>query len=289
MTIILLADIWNTFATIGAFCSGIGLLFAGWQIYLSRRDAHKLHSIQESLTTRYISDFPDFLNDIIELLQGATESVHIVCDVPAYALYSAPKRSLRYRNVLQELALDGKPVKIVHLDDKRVTGLHDEQFSCTDEEWTRWKASEVEKGRLRKFCDRYFPSDPEAKELNQDEFRVQLTDQHRRTLEHDFENICTFPVATPISLYFWIADEKKAILSVPSFFENAVEFGFMTEDSRLIRALLHMHRRLMQESTTSCDSGTHGEQDGAIQSATAPKKNARVNSKAAKKHKPQPK
>jgi hypothetical protein len=51
-------------------------------------------------------------------------------------------------------------------------------------------------------------------------------------------------------IYFWIADQKEAIFSIPTFSQND-EYGFQTSDPSLIEGLLQMHERYRTEPKPS--------------------------------------
>ncbi len=61
-------------------------------------------------------------------------------------------------------------------------------------------------------------------------------EQHRVLVE-DFRGLVRAEHPSMLPLYLWIADDKVAIFSIPTFAPGAREAGFLTRDSKLIAEL----------------------------------------------------
>jgi hypothetical protein len=75
-------------------------LFTGWQ---NRRASVQLNEILNSLSTRFLGEYPKHIPEIVEALPKARSSVKILCDAPAYGAYANSELHLRYVNVIEEL------------------------------------------------------------------------------------------------------------------------------------------------------------------------------------------
>ncbi|MDR1383496.1 MAG: hypothetical protein LBJ67_06590 [Planctomycetaceae bacterium] len=87
----------------------------------------KLKKIEQSLSTRYIGIFPDYLPQINELLSEteAGDSIIIFEDVLYYGIFSAPQEFKQMINQLIYLANNGHSITIAHYN---VNGRNPRQF-----------------------------------------------------------------------------------------------------------------------------------------------------------------
>ena len=74
-------------------------------------------------------------------------------------------------------------------------------------------------------------------DLTPDQFKEEIGKLHNRLIMHDLKRAKIQEVEGQIPVYFWMVDDKKAVFSIPYFYEEFIENGFYTKDPILIDAL----------------------------------------------------
>lgn len=222
----------------------IALLVGGYHVWEIRKALANLAAVRNSLSTQYLGKFPGFTSNIIDLMNSATHSLLVFCDFPGYADFSDPAKALEYRHAIERKKQQKVKVDVTCLDaDSRLKYLR-EQFPA--QKWSGWAADPTKRDAVLRFVQaRSDRTDPEKVTVSE---LVQIF--------HDAdENLIKQPFLKPtrqislhMPIYFWIADEQRAIFSIPTLSDDAVEHGFITSDNALIKALLEMHSRYKKES-----------------------------------------
>jgi len=192
----------------------------------------------ESLSTRFIGTFPLFLPNIVELIRNARKSVIVFCDFPGYGGFSDPDNGLAYRQALERQIQLGHRVELTCADLERRQRQSAELLNRV--RWDDWRAENRENILAFLAVHRNI-ADPLA--VTRDQlFRI-LDDVDEQLLRQVFrKDIVQLPVDMPI--YFWIADDRIAVFSVPAMAGTALEYGFRTSDRALIQAFLDIRERL---------------------------------------------
>jgi hypothetical protein len=192
----------------------------------------------ESLSTRFIGTFPHFLPSIVDLIQQAKTSVIVVCDYPGYGRVSDPDNGLAYRHALERQIQLGRRVELTCMDRERRRRQAAELWNRMN--WDDWRAENRDK--ISTFVAAH-DNIAEPLTITRDEFLRILDEGDEQLLGQLFrKNAVQLPVDIP--LYFWIADERVAVFSVPTLAVTAFEYGFRTSDRALIQALLDVRQRL---------------------------------------------
>ena len=90
----------------GLLFTVIALSFSLWQISEARK-------ITDSISTRYIGEFPDFIEQINDLLSEAKEEIIIMTDVLGYGMYSNPEGFHKYLSIIEKKASEECSIKFV--------------------------------------------------------------------------------------------------------------------------------------------------------------------------------
>src|SRR5438874_340478 len=105
---------WKTAADATGWMVGLAALIIGvvhvHEIKQTAQNLNALHDslsgdlrkVQSSLSTQFAGPFPDFLDDVISTIKTAQHSLVVLCDIPAYADFSDPSRSLIIRQLLEQ-------------------------------------------------------------------------------------------------------------------------------------------------------------------------------------------
>lgn len=258
----------------GLILAVIGLVVAAWQVKDARslatelrqlRDdarshANELLNIRDSLSTRFIGEFPYYIPEIARLISQARHDIVIVCDVPAYGHFSNYRAYVDYKNALTAKLAEDIRVEIVCLEKNQRIRRHIDQFAGPDknkvaENWASRLERDDFQDRLKAFIARERPASSEKitqkvtpEQIPFEKFQALVDQAHERTLQNDFRNavVCCANIDLPV--YFWIIDGVRAIFSIANFASDAreygtVEIGFITLDPKLISAFKELSRQ----------------------------------------------
>lgn len=205
--------------------------------------ASSIVEIQQSLSTKFIGEFPSYMDDLIALIEGANRCVTIVCDYVGYGLFSNREQFLQYSQAIQ-IKINAKVnVRYVLLDKKRRSELHDAQFAKYTRDkkaWERWR--EEHRTRLETFC-KFYACGCTSADIDNAAFKAALEGAELELLDTVFRGGDLREIDFQTSVYFWIRDESEVIFTIPSFSEEAKEFGFRSTDEPLIKSFLGIYDR----------------------------------------------
>lgn len=222
----------------------IALLVGGYHIWEIRKALANLATVRNSLSTQYLGKFPGFTSNIIELMNSATHSLVVFCDFPGYADFSEPVQALEYRHAIERKRQQKVDVDVTCLDANSRLKYLREQFP--EQKWGRWPTDPAKREAILRYVQpRSDRTEPEKLTLAE---LVQIFhDADESLIKQPFLKP-TRQISLHMPIYFWIADEQRAIFSIPTLSDDAVEHGFVTSDNALIKALLEMHDRYKKES-----------------------------------------
>jgi hypothetical protein len=226
---------------------------------------HKGHSqikaikdVKQSLSTRYLGKFPDFIPDITNLIGDAKRTITIACDFPGYGMFSAPRRFKLYLQAIESRLIHNQcNIIMIHLGTSLRRRTLDEQFPTEERDWNEWKKNNENNNNLVKFI-RYYPWPSSTigsinlkdfkglkeikaiiKLINIKDFKHVLEKEEIKLLErfYNYPNAILCLTKVHMAIHFWIIDDKEAIFSIPTYEEGSEEVGFKTSDRSLIDAL----------------------------------------------------
>ncbi|HEX3324089.1 MAG TPA: hypothetical protein VHR65_02960 [Solirubrobacterales bacterium] len=213
---------------------------------IGERLQESVKSLEGQLSTKQLGLFPDFMPDIVDLLDEAEGEVLICCDHPAYGVFSAFSEYESYATAIQRKVKQGIPVSLLCNDEARCEELREIQITIGGE-WSKWRQKENMRDFLTKYGDtkqrwsvRLWPV-----RIDKDEFLEVLAKADERALLEVFAGV---PAGRKVKthdvlpIYFWMASgtrkrKARAVFAMASLTEGAFEVGFQTEDPGLILAL----------------------------------------------------
>lgn len=199
-----------------------------------------LQEVKASLTTRYLGPFPQYMPDIIAVVGGAKEKLVICCDFPAYGRFADPTRWLEYEQAIERKIHSGIRVSLTCLDADCRVKFNSEQFSKEIGEWDDWKRSKLGEASLKELIDYYGDRGETIDTLSRERFQELLEKSDQRMLAGPFGRAERREIHDLMPIYFWLADGRSAVFSIPSFAGKVTEYGFITFDQKLISAFEEM-------------------------------------------------
>jgi hypothetical protein len=216
-----------------------------------RQTVTELDSISNTLPTRHIGQFPEYLEHIVTLVTNAKKSVTVLCDFPAYGSFSAPDTFLAYHQALERhLNLNRVVVALTCLTEPSRLNLIREQFSKQQSNWSDWKFKADSRSKLERFLEHRGRA-ATVDTLTFESFAEFLEDENVRALQDMFAGAHLQTVESYVPVYFWLVDDKEAVFALPSF-DRTTETGFYTRDSALIEGfkdVLSRYHRQTQATT----------------------------------------
>jgi hypothetical protein len=205
------------------------------------------HLISMHLETEYIGEFPSYLDKITDCLRQATNTILIACDVPTYASFSNYRAHMNYFATLAEVKSAGIAIKILTPVEERRRIECYTQFARTAEQWSQLKK------------DPEFVKNLKALELRRggvgidspDALVDALLSTHTTALRQLREDIAAsvHELDMPFPIHVWIADDKRAVFTVPDHGSNSSEYGFQTKDPNFVKAITSIWQRYESNKT----------------------------------------
>lgn len=125
------------------------------------RDAHKqaklmesqsnaLGFVTQSLTTRYIGPFPEYLPQVADLIETAKVELRIITGNPVPAYFSAPNVFMNYSHAIERKVRSGVDVTMTCMDQSQRLKRLKLQFPTSQEAWEAWLP--VHRGEVETFA-----------------------------------------------------------------------------------------------------------------------------------------
>lgn len=194
-----------------------------------RRLEAAVGNLRGEVETHYIGKFPDFMPDIIDVLRGAEKDVTIFCDLPAYGVVSNPRCFQKYMRAIEERAED-VPVRMLHLN---AQGREVNLRIQAGDEWS------IDGSGVA-----FAQSAGATPDIDRGEFlNLVEREQVKALARFKDADVVTNETDLLMPLYFWIADQKRAVFALTQFDPEAHEAGFVTASPNLIAAMRGIFER----------------------------------------------
>lgn len=246
--------------------------------------SQRLEGVSESIQTQPIGEFPDFLPHITDLLAKAEKSITIMCDAPAYGIYSNGVEFDAYvaalKSKIAQRAQDpGFVVDLMFLGDlerEAVQRNSTQRHVTTPDGWVEWRDSDPTAELLRALIRRValichpestLPSEDDVvKRISNyafDDFVSDFYDVDEALLARDFHGAkrrllifrdeagASRVTSLGPSIYFWMRDGLEAVFVVVPLGEKvgeSREIGFRTRDPSMIDALRGVFSRYQRSA-----------------------------------------
>ena len=212
----------------------------------SKAELKNLETIQGSISTRYLAEFPFFIPDIVKLIKDARTEVNIFCDIPAYGQFTARSDWIQYSQAIESLN-DNVKIKLTCLNPERRVAFYHEQF-LQDISWESWRELPINQERLKQLLSAKHCKE-EIKSIAEERFVGFLEDTNELMIRTDLAKAEVQEIEFFMPTYFWLVDGTDAVFSIPSFSAGHSEYGFITTDQKLIDAFREMRLRFLRRPT----------------------------------------
>tara|TARA_B100000678_G_C18090823_1_gene454679 strand:+ start:126 stop:845 length:720 start_codon:yes stop_codon:yes gene_type:complete len=220
----------------------IALILAIWQTGQSITATRELASIKKSLSTQFLGDFPSFNDDIADLLSSAKVSILIFCDLPGYGLISKPNSWHEISSIIEKKSKNTRiNCELTVYDPNRIEQMLTIQIK-------------KEGGAKSLFSDPEFGKKAQAGlakvgEVVTPENYLELSlRKHEEILDYIFTSCDVKRTDKEMPFYFWMIDEREAIISIPTYSDKVSEYGFRTRDLSFINALLDIRKKVREDN-----------------------------------------
>lgn len=200
-----------------------------------------LKEVRNSISTRYLGEFPDFLDEIIKIIAMSRKHLVIFCDFPGYGKFSTPSKAARYQGAIEQafFRLGDGNLDVMYMNEELRTKYRDKEFSIA------WLEDTKNEQRVREFL-KVSGITVSAKGNLLNDFKVALETEDLGVLKSRKAFRGARPVKLHMPIYFWIGDMERAVFSIPT---PGKEYGFHTLDRDLIKGLLEMHGEYLSPAT----------------------------------------
>lgn len=233
---------------VGVVAVIVGVAAIGFALYEGHRQIKTMEEVrddlrtsvkhvEEQVSTHYVGKFPKFMDEIVGVLRTADQSITVFCDLPTYGLVSDPECFRRYTELIEtRVKKDDFCVRMLNLDPAGRTKSVGVQ--CGDP--GKW-AETRRKPEVAAFIEE---AGKDKDSISRQEFLGLIEGRQVSAIEH-FESIGVDVVETAqiMPLYFWIADDKRAVFALTQFNSEAHEAGFQTSSKNLISAMTGIYER----------------------------------------------
>jgi len=233
----------------------------------------RLEGVSDSVLTRTVGVFPSFIPHVTALFAQAEKSITVMCDNPAYGIFSNGDAFDAYAaelkgKIASRTSNPSFRVDLMFLADEEREELHRDQvslYATTAEDWENWRKGDQTHTRLEEFLKRAhsvcqpdaptLPADEIEKtlaELTVDRYVERLAAVNKALLTHHFyganRRVLRFrdqegksqARSRGPSIYFWMRDRKHAIFAIVPLGDEpdqSREVAFETHDPAMIEAL----------------------------------------------------
>jgi hypothetical protein len=226
---------------VSSIASVVAFIFAVWESLESR-------GFREALSTRFIGEFPDFLPQLVGILEKAERDLIIVCDFPSYGQFSSPSDWKLYSRTIEDKVNAKISLSLVCMNEIARANFAPKQFFPSppyDTTWSKYRDSRAKRKKIQQLVERHdYPNSLSSLTFAEMIDLLEKDDLH--ALQRTFSRVR--PFQTP--MYFWVCDKKVAIFSFPTYdLANKSEFAFLTFDRKLIQSLLQVFKGYQDEDS----------------------------------------
>jgi hypothetical protein len=247
---------------------GVAITVASWREAVDQNT--QIKEIQNSLPTRYIDKFPNFLSEVCNLITSSKSSFYILADCADYGSFSDPERHLKVIEAIQKVQENHKSGKHKFGVTIQIAGPI-QAISRSSQFWDKWIDS---KDSIEKWGDLLLRDEQFSNQLkiycetnkdtigafnretcDRDQFEKMMLKQHTH-----FQNQLR---VTPLvranirhmpGVFFWMKDETEAVFLLSHTGSGTQGIAFYTRDFKLIDIMLKTWNGLKEQEDTTLET-----------------------------------
>ncbi|HLA53511.1 MAG TPA: TIR domain-containing protein [Flavitalea sp.] len=205
----------------------------------------QIHTLVDRTSrTKYIGKFPDFFcKDVIDCIMSAKKTIHIATDSLSYGSFSVAKVYESYiQHIINKVRSGVQVTMIVYNEEHRSQGFRS-QFARNEKQWEELNRDPLFRELLVGFSTREGKAIP-----GKEDFFRALEDQELQEITNYHSHFSVAETSQIMPLFLWIADNKEAIFSIPTFTTSSSEYAFKTVDADLVESLHEIWNRYRENS-----------------------------------------
>jgi len=234
----------NLLTVVGLALTLIAFLTAIYQVWQTISQSRRLTqheqalgTIAESLSTRYLGPFPEYLPTVTSIVGRSKSDILIVNDNPTPAYFSAPLSWIEYRHAIATKMHSGVAVTLISLNDRQRLRRMQDQFTIDGAEWSAWCKSNSH--LIQTFLAQQYPANA-GEPLELARFLQMLVETQARLCAELFGPASRIEIDSVVTLQVWIIDKREAVFSIETTNEHSLSHGLYTSDPKFVAALYAM-------------------------------------------------
>lgn len=216
-----------------------------------------VNEVAHALPTRVLGDWPDYLGNLAEFIERAQKQLLILCDHPAYGIFSNFAGSMQYQQAIESKLVAGISVRTLFLSSTRRLAIDDEFFPAEDGWTPDYRAA------IQTWAGDWGAVGGANDPKNRDELIKLLEATNIAALDrlqsaaqlgnmHAGKQCLSWrETSSLLPLYLWVRDGVEAVFAVAVRADVANEIAFITIDPALIDALEATFDRFAREAACS--------------------------------------
>ncbi len=203
-----------------------------------------LDLVAHALPTRVLGEWPDYLDDLALMIDRTASRLTILCDHPAYGIFSNPDGHNKYRRAIERRLVEGVSVRAIFLTPEKRLAINDEFFP-QEVDW-----DDTYRGRVERFVQsRHDGASGARGPVGRLQFH-QLLEASDVSVLQGFDSAALLgsndrgvqilsrkETTSLLPLYFWVRDGVEAVFAIAVHEGGHKEIAFITIDRGLIKAL----------------------------------------------------
>ena len=209
-----------------------------------------INSISESLSTRYLGVFPEYLPHVQTLLTRVQDELLVACTIPIQGVFNSPRGWLAVRHELEHLLQSREKkviVRAIFTDAVRRKAFLEDQFKDAISDWSNWSCEAPNRDKLEELI-RKLPGGKTAIDFNGEKL-VELIERYAdEDIRTAYQGAEIYEIDRRYPFNIWIRDGREGIFAISTTTPSFVNHAFLTSDTRLIQAFVDMHREMQKQS-----------------------------------------
>jgi len=210
--------------------------------------ANEVDLIKAGISTKFITEFPDYMPEITSLISRAKRNIFITHVLQTKSTFTDYNAWLNYKQAVEQALRPGRDLKIraVFSSEPRQREFLEAQFATKKQDWDSWRSDEAFQFKLKTFIQHF--GDKESGEYNEnnisyEQFMSIFAKANRTAKTELFRGAEVFEIDFCPQIYSWIIDDgAQAIFVIPVLRPVFTAHAFSTTDPSFTkRVMIPLH------------------------------------------------